>query len=235
MNLTYVFLFVVIIVIALAIVAIIKFFSSVKSAEREDEMDFWLKTRKHTDEKPGSSSFEELAMPNFMNFDIRKPDKKKYDHKASTVDASDIINISISEDKFDPGTVPSYVEKVIGQRRPDGTMIYSYYDKEKEEEQIKAWKERQEQYKESLEKIIYDYPCFPVAAPASGKVLRKLKVEGSAVIKNEPILIIESMKMEIKCVSPITGIVAKINCIAGQYVDAQEELAVVAQIRDIDD
>ena len=70
----------------------------------------------------------------------------------------------------------------------------------------------------------------PAAAPkasagAAGKVLKAVKNVGDAVKKGDPVVVIESMKMEINCVAPQDGTVASIDCNAGDSVEAGAVLA----------
>ena len=64
-----------------------------------------------------------------------------------------------------------------------------------------------------------------VEAGAAGKVLKAAKNVGDAVKKGDPVVIIESMKMEIPCVAPQDGTVASIDCNAGDPVEAGAVLA----------
>ena len=64
-----------------------------------------------------------------------------------------------------------------------------------------------------------------VEAGAAGKVLKAVKNVGDAVKKGDPVVVIESMKMEINCVAPQDGTVASIDCTAGDPVEAGAVLA----------
>ena len=64
-----------------------------------------------------------------------------------------------------------------------------------------------------------------VEAGAAGKVLKAVKNVGDAVKKGDPVVVIESMKMEINCVAPQDGTVASIECNAGDPVEAGAVLA----------
>ena len=64
-----------------------------------------------------------------------------------------------------------------------------------------------------------------VEAGAAGKVLKAVKNVGDAVKKGDPVVVIESMKMEINCVAPQDGTVASIDCNAGDSVEAGAVLA----------
>ena len=64
-----------------------------------------------------------------------------------------------------------------------------------------------------------------VEAGAAGKVLKAVKNVGDAVKKGDPVVVIESMKMEINCVAPQDGTVASIDCNAGDPVEAGAVLA----------
>ena len=64
-----------------------------------------------------------------------------------------------------------------------------------------------------------------VEAGAAGKVLKAVKNVGDAVKKGDPIVVIESMKMEINCVAPQDGTIASIDCNAGDACEAGQCLA----------
>ena len=64
-----------------------------------------------------------------------------------------------------------------------------------------------------------------VEAGAAGKVLKAVKNVGDAVKKGDPVVVIESMKMEINCVAPQDGTVASIDVNAGDAVEAGPVLA----------
>ena len=64
-----------------------------------------------------------------------------------------------------------------------------------------------------------------IEAGAAGKVLKAVKNVGDAVKKGDPVVVIESMKMEINCVAPQDGTVASIDVNAGDAVEAGTVLA----------
>ena len=64
-----------------------------------------------------------------------------------------------------------------------------------------------------------------VEAGGAGKVIKDVKNVGDAVKKGDPVVVIESMKMEINCVAPQDGTVASIDCNAGDPVEAGAVLA----------
>jgi len=66
-----------------------------------------------------------------------------------------------------------------------------------------------------------------IKAPVLGKILKILKNIGDAVEENEPIFVLEAMKMENDVVSPIAGKVLSINVSDGQDVEPGDLLAVV--------
>jgi acetyl-CoA carboxylase biotin carboxyl carrier protein len=66
-----------------------------------------------------------------------------------------------------------------------------------------------------------------VAAHITGTVVKIEKQPGEAVGAGEPILILESMKMEMPLESPQAGTVKEIRCAAGQAVSEGDVLAVV--------
>ena len=64
-----------------------------------------------------------------------------------------------------------------------------------------------------------------VEAGAAGKVVRIEANVGTAVKKGDPVVVIESMKMEIPVVAPEDGTVASVDCAPGDAVEAGGLLA----------
>ncbi len=64
-----------------------------------------------------------------------------------------------------------------------------------------------------------------VEAGAAGKVVRIEANVGTAVKKGDPVVIIESMKMEIPVVAPEDGTVASVDCAPGDAIEAGALLA----------
>jgi biotin carboxyl carrier protein len=68
----------------------------------------------------------------------------------------------------------------------------------------------------------------PVLSEISGTVWKVLKQPGEAVAAEEPILIVESMKMEIPVVAPAAGVVRAIAVQEGAIVAEGDEVATIA-------
>ena len=68
---------------------------------------------------------------------------------------------------------------------------------------------------------------FAVKAPIPGLVVNVLVSEGQAVEEDEPLLILEAMKMENEIRSLRAGVVKKIDVIAGQRVEQNAIMLVV--------
>jgi propionyl-CoA carboxylase alpha chain len=66
-----------------------------------------------------------------------------------------------------------------------------------------------------------------LVAPMPGAVLRVLVEVGDAVVAEQPLVVLEAMKMEHTVASPGTGSVTELHVAAGQQVDAGMVLAVV--------
>jgi acetyl-CoA carboxylase biotin carboxyl carrier protein len=66
-----------------------------------------------------------------------------------------------------------------------------------------------------------------VAAHITGTVVKIEKQPGEKVAAGEPIVVLESMKMEMPLESPVSGTVVEIRCAAGQAVSEGDVLAVV--------
>ena len=64
-----------------------------------------------------------------------------------------------------------------------------------------------------------------VEAGAAGKVVRIEANVGTAVKKGDPVVTIESMKMEIPVVAPEDGTVASVDCAPGDAIEAGALLA----------
>lgn len=66
-----------------------------------------------------------------------------------------------------------------------------------------------------------------ITAPMPGNILKVNKQTGDKVAKNEPVVVLEAMKMENEIVSPVDGTVTSIMVSAGQFVDVSEILFTV--------
>jgi biotin carboxyl carrier protein len=60
-----------------------------------------------------------------------------------------------------------------------------------------------------------------------GRVVRVLVEPGSAVKAGNPLLVLEAMKMENQLRSPVDGVVAELEVVAGQVVATGDKLVVV--------
>jgi biotin carboxyl carrier protein len=67
----------------------------------------------------------------------------------------------------------------------------------------------------------------PIKAPITGRVWKIERHAGDRVEAGEPVIILESMKMEVPIESPAAGVVASVSVSEG---DAVEEGAVVATL-----
>jgi biotin carboxyl carrier protein len=68
-----------------------------------------------------------------------------------------------------------------------------------------------------------------VIAPMTGVVWKILVNTGDKVVVEQPIILLESMKMEVSTPSPATGVVATILIKPGDAVEEGEKLATVHQ------
>lgn len=64
-------------------------------------------------------------------------------------------------------------------------------------------------------------------APMVGKVIKVLLKAGDEVEEDEPVLVLEALKMEMPVVSPVDGTIEKICVEAGQEVDSDTLLALI--------
>ncbi|HSI41128.1 MAG TPA: 5-oxoprolinase/urea amidolyase family protein [Xanthobacteraceae bacterium] len=69
--------------------------------------------------------------------------------------------------------------------------------------------------------------CVGVSAHMTGNVWKLLVEEGDMVAQGQPMLIVESMKMEIDILAPAAGRVAGLRCRPGQTIRAGDVVAVV--------
>ena len=67
----------------------------------------------------------------------------------------------------------------------------------------------------------------PIRAPLTGRVWKIARAVGDPVSAGEPVIILESMKMEVPVEAPAGGTLASITCAEG---DAVEEGAVLATL-----
>ena len=65
----------------------------------------------------------------------------------------------------------------------------------------------------------------PVVAPMVGKIVRVVANVGDHVEEDDPVLVMEAMKMEIEIVAPATGTLASIEVAVGDSVTPDTVLA----------
>ena len=68
-----------------------------------------------------------------------------------------------------------------------------------------------------------------VVAPITGVVWKILVNTGDKVVIEQPLILLESMKMEVSTPSPVTGVVATILVKSGDAVEEGEKVASVDQ------
>jgi len=68
---------------------------------------------------------------------------------------------------------------------------------------------------------------IPIRAPITGRVWKIERRPGDKVAAGEPVIILESMKMEVPVESPAAGVISAVSVAEG---DAVEEGAVVATL-----
>ncbi|HEY4001772.1 MAG TPA: biotin/lipoyl-containing protein [Candidatus Xenobia bacterium] len=74
------------------------------------------------------------------------------------------------------------------------------------------------------EGVTTDGPVGIVLAPMPGTIVRVLVAPGDSVRRSQPLVVMESMKMELTVEAPGDGTVAEIRCRPGQLVDARAPL-----------
>ncbi len=61
-----------------------------------------------------------------------------------------------------------------------------------------------------------------IASPMPGTVVKILVEEGESVAKDQPVVIVEAMKMQNELASPVAGVVQNVSAQPGQAVDARQ-------------
>jgi len=67
----------------------------------------------------------------------------------------------------------------------------------------------------------------PVTVPMVGKIVSVSVKVGDKVEENDPVAVLEAMKMEMPVVAPVTGTIKEICVAAGQEVEAEAIIAVI--------
>jgi acetyl-CoA carboxylase biotin carboxyl carrier protein len=67
----------------------------------------------------------------------------------------------------------------------------------------------------------------PIRSPLTGRVWKIERAVGDAVAAGDPVIILESMKMEVPVEAPVAGTLATLTCAEG---DAVEEGAILATL-----
>ena len=70
-------------------------------------------------------------------------------------------------------------------------------------------------------------PDLPIKSEIAGNVWKILKVPGDSVAEEEPVLILESMKMEIPLLSPAAGLLVEIRVGEKDMVEEGQVVAVL--------
>jgi biotin carboxyl carrier protein len=60
-----------------------------------------------------------------------------------------------------------------------------------------------------------------------GKILRIIGQVGERVEEDEPLLVLDAMKMEIEVVAPVTGTIHEIHVSEGQSIDSDTTLVTI--------
>ena len=66
-------------------------------------------------------------------------------------------------------------------------------------------------------------------SPMIGKVIEFLVKPGDAVEEDEPVLVLEALKMKMPIVAPVTGTLEKFCVQEGQEVESDTVLAIIAE------
>jgi len=84
--------------------------------------------------------------------------------------------------------------------------------------------------KQTVDSVEYAAEDDPgqVGANISGNVLKLLVKQGDMIVEQQPIAIMEAMKMETKVLAPISGKLKEFKVKEGQQVDSNQLIAVIA-------
>jgi biotin carboxyl carrier protein len=64
-----------------------------------------------------------------------------------------------------------------------------------------------------------------VSSPMVGKVIKVNVKQGDAVSPNQPIIVFESMKIEMEIMAPVAGKITELTVAPGQAIEAEQHLA----------
>ncbi len=67
----------------------------------------------------------------------------------------------------------------------------------------------------------------PVTVPMVGKIISVAVKPGDKVQENDPVAILEAMKMEMPIVAPVTGTVKEVCVGPGQEVESEAVIAII--------
>ena len=67
----------------------------------------------------------------------------------------------------------------------------------------------------------------PVTVPMVGKIVSVAVMAGDRVEENDPVAVMEAMKMEMPIVAPVSGLVKEVCVSAGQEVEAEATIAII--------
>ena len=68
---------------------------------------------------------------------------------------------------------------------------------------------------------------LPVTVPMVGKIVSVSVKAGDRVAENDPVAVMEAMKMEMPIVAPASGVVKEVCVSAGQEVEAEATIAII--------
>ncbi len=68
---------------------------------------------------------------------------------------------------------------------------------------------------------------IPVTVPMVGKIVSISVKAGDRVEENDPVAVMEAMKMEMPIVAPAGGVVKEVCVSAGQEVEAEATIAII--------
>jgi propionyl-CoA carboxylase alpha chain len=75
----------------------------------------------------------------------------------------------------------------------------------------------------------HEHLAGSLVAPMPGSVVRVLVEPGAAVVRGQPLVVLEAMKMEHTVAAPEAGVAAEVRVAAGEQVDAGTILVVLME------
>ena len=142
--------------------------------------------------------------------------------------------IKIEETRFN-------LKEYLGFLKEKETEIKQFTDKREKafDEELQRWIESGQINFDSGQNLAEDSGleetlpenCVAIESPVAGSVWKMLVTQGDEIKEGQPMMILESMKMEIEIVAPHAGTVYAINRNEGQQVNAGQPLLILQEFK----